>query len=95
MNRDNLDKYFEDILKNEGYVSTDSLDVLKKLINLTLRYRDKLKAETGEILTVGETRQAIDIYLKAIKQGQISTNLDDKIEFLVKLWFKEINGITF
>jgi len=95
MDRDDLDKYFEEILANEGYVSAESLDVLKKLINLTLKFRDKLKAETGEILTVGETRRALDVYLKAIKQGRISKNLDSKIEALVRLWIKEINGITF
>jgi hypothetical protein len=95
MDKDKLDKFFEDILQSEGYISSESMDVFRQLIDLTLQFRDNLKAETGRILTVGETRRALDIYLKAVKEGRISTNLDDRIEALVRLWLKEINGITF
>jgi hypothetical protein len=91
---DRLRKYFGEILQEEGYIPTESFAVLGKLIRLTLDYRDRLAAETGEILTVEETRRGISAYLEAIESEKIPPGLNKKIEGLVLLWLKHINGIS-
>lgn len=92
MNQQDLRKYFGEMLKKEGYISTDSLAVLGKLIRLTLEYRDRLVEEKNEILTVEETRKGLDAYMAVLKENRLPEGLDEKIGKLVKLWLKEING---
>jgi len=92
MNQQDLRKYFGEMLKKEGYLSSDSLAVLGKLIRLTLEYRDRLVEEKNEILTVEETRKGLDAYMATLKENRLPEGLDEKIGKLVKLWLKEING---
>jgi len=92
MNQQDLRKSFGEMLKKEGYISTDSLAVLGKLIRLTLEYRDRLVEEKNEILTVEETRKGLDAYMATLKENRLPEGLDEKIGKLVKLWLKEING---
>ncbi|MCX6828673.1 MAG: hypothetical protein NT002_05260 [candidate division Zixibacteria bacterium] len=92
MNQQDLRKYFGEMLKKEGYISSDSLAVLGKLIRLTLEYRDRLVEEKNEILTVEETRKGLDAYMAVLKENRLPEGLDEKIGKLVKLWLKEING---
>ncbi|HUV30365.1 MAG TPA: hypothetical protein VMY05_04635 [Acidobacteriota bacterium] len=40
--------------------SEDGVAVVHVLMTETVKFRDKLKEETGEILTVGDTRVALD-----------------------------------
>ena len=63
-----------------------------QLIRLTLEYRDMLAAEKNEILTVAETREAIEAYKIAIETDKIPEGLNEKISGLVKLWLKVINS---
>ncbi len=93
--QDELRKYFGEILKDEGYIQSESLAVFGKLIRLTLEYRDRLFAEKGEILTVAETRTALDAYMITLESGKIPENLEGKILGLVKLWLKQINGKSY
>ena len=95
MKQDDLNKYFNEILESEKYISSGAMDVLRQLIRLTLDYRDKMKAETGEILTVGDTRIAVDIYLGVIKTGRMPAEMTDRIGSLVKYWLQEINDVSF
>jgi hypothetical protein len=92
MNQQDLRKYFGEMLKKEGYISTDSLAVPGKLIRLTLEYRDRLVEEKNEILTVEETRKGLDAYMAVLKENRLPEGLDEKIGKLVKLRLKEING---
>ena len=95
MKQDNIKKYFKTILENNKNASVETIEILKKLIDCTIEYRDKLKAKTGEILTVGETRQAVDIYLEAVEVERLRGDLEPKIDRLVKYWLTKINGATF
>jgi hypothetical protein len=95
MNQRDLREYFGEMLKKEGYISSDSMAVFGKLIRLTLEYRDRLVEEKNEILTVEETRKGLDAYIEALRQNRPPEGLSDKIANLVKLWLKEINGKTF
>ena len=92
MNQQDLRKFFGEILKKEGYISSDSMAVFGELIRLTLEYRDRLVEEKNEILTVEETRKGLDAYVAALRQNRLPEGLTDKIANLVRLWLNEING---
>jgi len=92
---DDLRKYFGEIMKQEGDIPSEALTVLGKLIRLTIDFRDKWKAEKNETLTVEETKNAVEIYLNIIKTGMFPNRLEEKIDRLVRLWLKEINGKTY
>ena len=92
MKPDDLQRFFGELLKREKYIPTESMAVLGKLIRLTIAFRDRWKAKTGEILTVEETEKALDIYQAVLKNGQLPEGLDTKTAGLVRLWLKEING---
>lgn len=83
------------VLEQNKNTSVETIDILTKLIDYTIKFRDELKAKTGEILTVGETRQAVDIYLEAVQTERLRENLVPRIDLLVKYWLTKINGATF
>jgi len=92
MEDDELLQYFGHLMKAEGEIPTEAMVVIGKLIRLTLEYRDRLKKEKNEILTVEETKRAADIYTTVLRAGLIPP-ADDKIINLVIIWLREINGI--
>jgi len=83
------------VLEQNKNASVETIAILMKLIDYTTKYRDDLKARTGEILTVGETRKAVDIYLEAVQTERLRGDLVPKIDGLVKYWLTEINGASF
>lgn len=95
MTRDNIKEYFNSVLESNKNASAETIDILRKLIDYTIKFRDETMAKTGEILTVGETRQAVDIYLEAVETERLRTDLEPKIEQLVKYWLSKINGVAF
>jgi hypothetical protein len=95
MKEDKLRKYFGELLQKEGYISSDSMAVLGKLIRVTLEYRDRIVSEKGQTLTVEETRVALDIFQTAVKTEKLPAKLDPKIRELIVLWFREIYGRGF
>ena len=95
MKQDDIEEYFKSVMDCNKEASVEAIDILKKLIDYTIKYRDELKAETGEILTVGITKQAIDIYLEAVQTERLRGDLDPKIDRLVKYWLTKINGVAF
>ena len=95
MRQDNIQEYFKMVLEQNKNASVETIAILMKLIDYTTKYRDDLKARTGEILTVGETRKAVDIYLEAVQTERLRGDLVPKIDGLVKYWLTEINGASF
>ena len=95
MTQDNIKEYFKTVLENNKNISPEAIDIFKKLIDYTIKYRDELKADTGEILTVGDTKQAINIYLETVQTECLQSGPDPKINGLVKYWLTEINGAAF
>ena len=92
---DDIRRYFGELLKQEGEIFPEALEVLGKLIRLTINFRDDWKKEKNEILTVEDTKAAVNIYLTVIKTGLLPNRLDEKIDRLVRLWLKEINGKSY
>lgn len=95
MNQDELRKFLGIMLHEAGYLDSEAFAVFGRLIRLTIEYRDKWKAEKGEILTVEETKEALNIYEEALKTKTMPDNISAKIDGLVRLWLREINGLHF
>lgn len=95
MDQKDLKRLFGKMLKEEGYIPSESMAIFGKLIRLTIEFRDLWKAKKNEILTVEDTRKATSVYVSALKEGRIPENLDEKTAGLVRLWLKEINGKAF
>jgi len=95
MKSEDLKKIIDEIIKEQGQVSPELLRVFEKLTDLTISFRDRWKAEHCEILTVEETRNALTVYMTALRIERMPDNLSEKTAGLVKLWLKEINGITY
>ena len=93
MKQDSIRQFFGEVLRENKYISSDSMAVFGKLIRLTLQFRDKYWEAHGEILTVDETRQGLDIYQRAVNSKKLPQGLNPKIAALVDLWLREINGI--
>ncbi len=92
---EDIRRYFAELLRQEGQIPSEALTVLGKLIRLTIEFRDEWKKEKNEILTVEETKAAVEIYLTVIKTGLLPNRMEEKIDRLVRLWLKEINGKTY
>jgi len=56
------------------------------LVSETVKFRDKLKEETGEILTVGDTRSALDALERYLDCGQLPGNLTPEQKALVQIY---------
>ena len=87
-----LNNYLTELIKGKGNLSEKEMEVFKKLVRLTLKFRDKWLKEKNEILTVGETQQAIDIYIAILSGKHPEKIIDVKIDELVRLWLREINN---
>nr|MBN2278483.1 hypothetical protein [candidate division Zixibacteria bacterium] len=87
----NIDDFFGEFLDDRGEIPPESILVFRRLIKLTLEFRDNWKSRTGRTLTVGETRRALDIYLEAMNSGFLPSDMEPMIEELVRFWIKNIN----
>ena len=95
MQQDDIQRYLASILREEESLSSEEMAVFGKLIRLTVEYRDRRKTEHNDILTVEETKRALEAYEKALKDNKMPDGIDEKIRGLVKLWLKKINRIFF
>jgi hypothetical protein len=95
MSGEELQDYFNSIFHKESDVSAEEKDVILKLIDITLKFRDELVRNTGETLTVEETKMALLIYQNVLKTGKVPANIEKKIGQLIRRWLERINGKTF
>lgn len=56
------------------------------LISETVKFRDKLKDETGEILTVADTRAALDALENYLNGKPLPDDLTPEQKALVQIW---------
>jgi len=95
MTQDNIREYFETVIEKNKNASPEAINILQKLIDHTIDFRDELKEKADVILTVEDTRQAIDIYLEAVRTERLKGDIDPKIDSLVRYWLIKVNGATF
>jgi len=68
----------------------DSREFFSMLVRTALRYRDTLMHSSGEALTVGETRTALDVFMEAMRSHEMPEGLDRRVHDLVMLWLEEV-----
>jgi hypothetical protein len=64
--------------------------VLKNLITDTVHFRDKLKEETGEVLTVEDTRKALDALETHLKGEKFPEGLTPEQKALAQIFIDRI-----
>jgi hypothetical protein len=65
---------------------SDPTGTVAMLITETVRFRDKLKDETGEVLTVSDTRVALDALEKHLNGDPLPKNLTSEQKTLTQIW---------
>lgn len=60
------------------------------LISETVKFRDKLKEETGQVLTVGDTRAALDALENYLNKKPLPDDLTPEQKALVQIWIDRL-----
>lgn len=60
--------------------------VVAMLVTETLRFRDKLKADTGTVLTVEDTRTALDALEEYLHDRPLPASLTPEQKALAQIW---------
>ena len=64
--------------------------VVNTLIRETVKFRDKLKAETGEILTVGDTRVALEALTEYLSGKKLTNGMTPEQKALTQIWIDRL-----
>jgi len=74
------------VLENQ----TNPTGAVAMLISETVKFRDKLKDETGEILTVADTRAALDALENYLNGKPLPDDLTPEQKALVQIWIDRL-----
>jgi hypothetical protein len=88
MPNDDLQEFFEAL--NAALVEqfADPRATIAILISETVQFRDKLLAETGHTLTVGETSETLEVLLARIEERPSTIQLSEIQQQLLDIWLK-------
>ena len=64
----------------------DPQNIVEILASETVKFRDKLKDETGEILTVADTKAAIDALAEYLVTDKLPTDITPTQKELAQIW---------
>ncbi|MEW5796638.1 MAG: hypothetical protein AB1772_09805 [Candidatus Zixiibacteriota bacterium] len=73
-----------------GRTGHEAVQVVNTLIRETVKFRDKLKQETGEILTVGDTRIALDALTEHLQGRKMTNGLTPEQKALTQIWIDRL-----
>lgn len=68
----------------------DPAILMNMLMRETIRFRDKLKQETGVILTVGDTRVALEGLDEHMRTNELPDSLTSEQRSLVQIWIDKL-----
>ena len=68
----------------------DPTGTVAMLISETVKFRDKLKEETGEVLTVGDTQAALDALEKHLNKEPSTAGLTPEQKALTQIWIDRL-----
>jgi len=85
-----IEEIFERVAEHFEGADDGARGMFQMLVSVTLKYRDILKHSTGDPLTVGETREALDIFMGVLKTHKIPAGLDRRMHDLVIMWLEEL-----
>ncbi|MBT3182266.1 MAG: hypothetical protein HN337_07155 [Deltaproteobacteria bacterium] len=81
---------FEKISNHFKGVDDGAQAMFEMLVKTTLEYRDTLMHSSGVPFTVGETREALGVFMEVMKTQQMPGGLDKRIHDLVIIWLEGI-----
>ena len=81
---------FEKIAKHFEGVDEGTQAMFSMLVKTTLKYRDMLMHSSGVPFSVGETREALNVFMEVMKTQKIPQGIDKRIHDLVILWLEEV-----
>jgi hypothetical protein len=67
-----------------------STQITNMLIRETVKFRNKLKEETGEILTVSDTRTALEALGRHLEESRMPPKLTPEQKALTQIWIDHI-----
>lgn len=67
-----------------------SAQIVNTLIRETVKFRDKLKAETGEILTVCDTRVALEALTEHLSGRKVANGMTPEQKALTQIWIDRL-----
>lgn len=73
-----------------GPVDDGTHAMFRLLVETALAYRDRLREEKGDGLTVGETQAALDGFMDVLQTHRVPDALTGHTRELVVLWLEEI-----
>lgn len=91
MKPDRLKELINEVISQLDVPPEDSIRVFETLVRVTLAYRDVLKSESGITLTVGDTREALNLLLEFVNYQTLSRTPNQRAMQLVRLWIDELN----
>ncbi len=72
-------------------IHRDPGKVARILSEETERFRDDLKEKTGRVLTVGDTKAALQVFEGLVMGRQMPGDLSDDQRDLIKLWVDRLS----
>ncbi len=73
-----------------GNRNNGSAQIVNTLIRETVKFRDKLKAETGEIMTVGDTRVALEALTEHLCGRKVANGMTPEQKALTQIWIDRL-----
>jgi hypothetical protein len=80
---DRMASHFQDA--HEG-----AREMFSMLVRTALKYRDIVAHSDGRPLEVGETREALTVFMEVLKTHKIPQGLDRRVHDLVIMWLEEL-----
>lgn len=87
-NDDDIIKLFQS--SGFGTDRDDPRSVVAILLTETVKFRDKLKEETGNILTVSDTRTALSALKSYFNTGSLPEKITSEQRALTKIWIDRL-----
>ena len=85
-----IEALFDRVSKHFEGADEKARGMFGMLVDTALKYRNILLHSSGHVLTVGETRQALDAFMEVLQAHEIPQGLDKRVHDLVIMWFEEI-----
>jgi hypothetical protein len=92
MKDDELQKLMQSLGASVFASRRDPRGTMAILISETVKFRDKLKQESGKTLTVGDTRAALDGLQKHLTGQPVPDDLSSEQQALLNIWIERLTG---
>jgi len=96
-NTKDISMLFESISEHFKDADDSMKEMFSMLVDTTLKYRDTLVHSNGIPFTVGETREALDLFMRIIKEHssdgasiEILKSSDKRVKGLVMIWLEKL-----